>query len=147
MKKVHILNGPNINMTGHRDPQQYGAMSYEAMCTTWVEAGEALGLMVNIRQSNYEGELVTWLHEIALAREPLILNAGAYTHTSVALFDALSMVSALKVEVHMSNIHARESFRHSSYLSPAVNGSIVGLGVDSYRLALQWIAEQLRRAS
>ena len=132
-------------MTGHRDPQQYGAMSYEMMCAALIEAGETLGLRVNIRQSNHEGELVTWLHEIALNREPLILNAGAYTHTSVALLDALSMVTALKVEVHMSNIHAREPFRHSSYLSAAVNGSIVGFGIDSYRLALQWIAEQLSR--
>ncbi|MEM7252533.1 MAG: type II 3-dehydroquinate dehydratase [Pseudomonadota bacterium] len=142
MAAVHILNGPNINMTGLRNPDHYGSLNYEAMCERLVNDGKSLGLEVRIRQSNYEGELVSWLHEIAVEETPVIMNAGAYTHTSVALLDALSIITAPKIEVHMSNIHARESFRHHSYLSSVVDGSIVGFGVDSYRLALRWIAER-----
>ncbi|MCH9670196.1 MAG: type II 3-dehydroquinate dehydratase [Gammaproteobacteria bacterium] len=142
MKDVHILNGPNINMTGLRDATQYGSTRYDDICGQLVDHGKSLGLAVTIRQSNYEGELVTWCHEIAVAEAPLVINAGAYTHTSVALLDALSIIKAPKVEVHMSNVHAREEFRHHSYLALAVDGSIVGFGVDSYRLALQWVSER-----
>lgn len=144
MSTVHILNGPNINMTGLREQAHYGSQNYEQLCQSLIEHAASLGLDAEIRQSNHEGELVTWIHEIALSERPLILNAGAYTHTSVAIHDALKLMRAPVLEVHMSNIHARESFRHHSYVSLAAKGVIAGFGADSYKLALSWLAMQPR---
>lgn len=140
---VHIINGPNINMTGLRDQAHYGSQTYSQLSDSLSQHAETLGLKTHIRQSNYEGELVTWIHEIAQAEEPLILNAGAYTHTSIAVYDALTLMRTPVVEVHMSNIHAREEFRHRSYVSLAAKGIIAGFGADSYKLALQWVANHL----
>jgi len=140
---VHILNGPNINMTGLREQSHYGSQNYTEMCEGLAEHAADLKIQVQIRQSNYEGELVGWIHEIAMEETPLILNAGAYTHTSIAIHDALKLMRAPVVEVHMSNVHAREEFRHCSYVSLAAKGVIAGFGADSYKLALQWVANHL----
>ncbi len=141
-KTVHILNGPNINMTGLREKAHYGQQNYSELCASLVEHAACLGLDAVIRQSNHEGELVTWIHEIALAEQPLVINAGAYTHTSIAVLDALKLMRAPVIEVHMSNVHAREEFRHLSYVSLAAKGVIAGFGADSYKLALQWVSQQ-----
>ncbi len=139
---VHILNGPNINMTGLREQAHYGSQNYTQMCESLVAHAATLNLDAIIRQSNYEGEMVTWIHKIAEAEEPLVINAGAYTHTSIAIMDALKLMRAPVIEVHMSNVHAREEFRHRSYVSLAAKGVIAGFGADSYKLALQWVANQ-----
>jgi 3-dehydroquinate dehydratase-2 len=131
-----VLNGPNLNLLGQREQGIYGSTSYEdlvEMCRDW---GSQLGLLVECRQSNHEGQLIDWLHE-ARAFGFVVLNAGAYTHTSVALRDAVAALSVPVLEVHLSNVFARESFRHHSYLSPVCRGVICGLGPLGYRLALQ----------
>ncbi|MGB0867665.1 MAG: type II 3-dehydroquinate dehydratase [Granulosicoccaceae bacterium] len=139
---VHILNGPNINMTGLREKAHYGSQNYTEMCESLLHHAESLNLQAQIRQTNIEGELVSWIHDIAMAEEALILNAGAYTHTSIAIHDALKLMRAPVIEVHMSNVHAREEFRHRSYVSLAAKGVIAGFGADSYKLALNWVASQ-----
>jgi len=144
---VHILNGPNINMTGLREKSHYGEQNYTELCESLVEHGASLGLQPVIRQSNHEGELITWIHEIAVEGTALIINAGAYTHTSIAIMDALKLMQSPVLEVHMSNVHAREDFRHKSYVSLAAKGVIAGFGADSYKLGLQWVAEQLKPKS
>ncbi len=141
-RTVHILNGPNLNMTGRRDKTLYGAQDYTALCQSLVLEGQSLGLDVIIRQSNCEGELISWVQSLADHSEPLIINAGGYTHTSVALMDALSLCRVPVVEVHMSNVHAREEFRRHSYVSQAARGIIAGFGGESYALALAWVARQ-----
>lgn len=141
MTAVHVLNGPNLNTLGRREPAVYGSdtlADVEARCRR--VAGD-LGLDVDFRQSNSEGELVTWLHEcgaeVAAGRSVgVVLNAGAYTHTSVALRDAVVGAEVPMIEVHLSNVHAREEFRHHSYLSAVARGVIVGLGVTGYELAI-----------
>lgn len=131
-----VLNGPNLNLLGQRETTIYGATSYESLveqCRIW---GGQLGLLVECRQSNHEGQLIDWLHE-AGEFAFVVLNAGAYTHTSVALRDAIAAQRVPVIEVHLSNVFAREPFRHHSYLSPVCRGVICGLGPLSYRLALQ----------
>jgi 3-dehydroquinate dehydratase-2 len=142
MTRVNIINGPNLNMVGFRDPAHYGSLRYAELTQLLEREAAERGLALRIRQSNLEGEMITWIQEIAVAGEPLIINAGGYTHTSVALHDALKISKAPKVEVHMSNVHAREVFRGHSYLSSAVDGIIVGFGADSYVLALDWMARR-----
>lgn len=141
-RTVHILNGPNINMTGRRDASLYGAMRYEELCQALVLEGKSLGLDVIIRQTNSEGELISWIQQVCDHSEPLILNAGGYTHTSIAVMDALALCTAPVVEVHMSNVHAREDFRRHSYVSQVARGVIAGFGGESYALALAWVARQ-----
>lgn len=146
MTAVHVLNGPNLNLLGQREPAVYGRESLsdaEARCRT---LASSLGLTLDFRQSNHEGELVTWLQEcgteVAAGRSiGVVLNAGAYTHTSVALRDAIVGASVPTVEVHLSNVHAREDFRHHSYLSPVVRGVVVGLGITGYELAIRALAD------
>ena len=142
---VLVINGPNLNLLGTREPAIYGAATLadvEAMCRT---EGERLGLSVACFQSNHEGALVDRVHA---AREEavrfIVINPGAYTHTSVALRDALAGVAIPFIELHISNVHRREAFRHHSYLSDVAEGVIVGLGVTGYRLALQAAAERLK---
>ncbi len=141
MKSILVLNGPNLNLLGIREPEQYGSTTLadvEALC---IEEGKRLGIEVSCLQSNHEGELVEAIHG---AREGVlngsclgvVFNAGAYTHTSIALHDAIKGAEVPVIEVHISNVHARESFRHHSYLSPAAAGIIVGLGVDGYLLGI-----------
>ena len=135
--KVLILNGPNLNMLGIREPTIYGSETLsdiEALCQ---REGKSLSMLVNCRQSNEEGELVTWIHQARDNIHGLLINGGAYTHTSVALLDALSAVEIPTIEVHMSNIHRREEFRHHSYISLAARGMICGLGSYGYVLGLR----------
>ncbi|OIQ95105.1 3-dehydroquinate dehydratase [mine drainage metagenome] len=137
---ILILNGPNLNMLGTRQPEVYGRETLadiEALCR---RHGAGLGLAVDIRQSNHEGQLVDWIQEARGAKAGIILNAGAYTHTSVAILDALLASELPVVEVHLSNIHQREPFRHHSYVSKAARGMICGFGSHGYVLALDAIA-------
>lgn len=140
MTRILILNGPNLNLLGTREPEVYGKETLadiQSLCER--EAGK-LGLSVDFRQSNHEGELVDWIHEAREGFGGIILNAGAYTHTSVALFDALQVVKAPIIEVHLSNIYKREEFRHHSFISPVAKGVICGLGSKGYVLALHALA-------
>lgn len=140
MTRVLVLNGPNLGRLGVREPDVYGATSYAELQALCVRGGSELGLSVEVRQTEHEGELLGWLHEAADAAVPVVLNAGALTHTSVALGDACAMLTAPLVEVHISNVHKRESFRHHSYVSAHATGVIVGLGVEGYVLALSWLS-------
>lgn len=136
MTSVLVLNGPNLGRLGTREPAFYGTTTHEELAALCVRGGAELGLDVEVRQSDHEGELLGWLHEAAEAGIPVVLNAGALTHTSVALGDACAMLTAPFVEVHISNVFAREPYRHTSYVSPHASGVIVGLGVEGYVLAL-----------
>lgn len=141
MNSILVMNGPNLNLLGVREPEQYGSHTLadvEQMCC---EAGEKQGIDVSCMQSNHEGELVEAIHGVRQAVLEgtclgIVFNAGAYTHTSIALHDAIKGTDVPVIEVHISNVHARESFRHHSYLSPAAVGIIVGLGVDGYLLGI-----------
>lgn len=146
-RRVLVLNGPNLGRLGTREPDIYGARTYAELEALCVGGGSELGLDVEVRQSEHEGELLGWLHGAADASVPVVLNAGALTHTSLALGDACAMRTAPLVEVHISNVYQREAFRHRSYVSAHADGVIVGLGVEGYVLALSWIASQLDRAS
>jgi len=133
---IYVLNGPNLNALGKREPGIYGALTLadiEALC---VAEGEKLGLEIVFRQSNHEGDLVDWFHEAGEKAAGIAVNAGAYTHTSIALHDAAKAIGIPVVELHLSNVHAREKFRHTSLLAPAAKGVICGFGADSYILAL-----------
>ena len=135
-KTFFVLNGPNLNMLGRREPGIYGGKTLadiEADCHAF---GAENGCAIDFRQSNHEGVLVDWLHEAADSAAGVAINAGAYTHTSVALHDAIKGASVPVIELHISNVHARESFRHHSYISPAARGIIVGLGVKGYALSM-----------
>jgi 3-dehydroquinate dehydratase-2 len=134
---VLILNGPNLNMLGIREPHIYGAETLEDIENACQETATRLGLEIDFRQSNHEGELVTWIQDARGEHDAIILNAGAYTHTSIAIHDALSAVGLPVVEVHLSNIFRREPFRHHSYVSPVARGVICGFGSQGYLLALQ----------
>jgi 3-dehydroquinate dehydratase-2 len=140
MPSILILNGPNLNLLGRREPGIYGHTTLadiEAMCAA---EGERLGVAVTCRQSNSEGELVGWVQEVDGRFAGLILNAGAYSHTSIALLDAARMLDVPLIEVHLSNIYRRETFRHHSYVSLAATGVLCGFGPRGYLLALQAMA-------
>lgn len=137
-KTIFVLNGPNLNMLGKREPGIYGGKTLADIEADCDAAGAELGLTIDFRQSNHEGDLVSWLHEAADKAVGVAINAGAYTHTSVALHDAIRAISPISViEVHISNVHAREEFRHKSMIAPACKGVICGFGPHSYILALQ----------
>ncbi|HRY04183.1 MAG TPA: type II 3-dehydroquinate dehydratase [Beijerinckiaceae bacterium] len=137
MKAVYVLNGPNLNLLGVREPATYGSATLAEIEARLRALAGAQGVEIVFRQSNSEGDLVTWIQEAGLAGAPVILNAGAYTHTSIALHDAIRGARAEVVEVHLSNTHAREEFRRHSYISPVAKGVILGFGARSYELALQ----------
>jgi 3-dehydroquinate dehydratase-2 len=139
-RRVLVLNGPNLGRLGNREPEIYGSASYPELAALCVRAGDELGLAVEVRQSDAEVDLLHWLHEAADEQLPVVLNGGALTHTSIALRDAAAARTAPLVEVHISNVHAREEFRHHSYLSAVASGVIVGLGVEGYVLALSWLS-------
>lgn len=136
MKPVFVLNGPNLNLLGLREPAIYGAATLKEVEARCRAHAASLGMEIDFRQSNIEGELVNWIHEARDKASGIAINAGAYTHTSVALHDALKAADLPSVEVHLSNVHKREAFRHHSYIAPAVNGVICGFGTESYVLAL-----------
>ena len=141
---VLVLNGPNLGRLGAREPEIYGKTTYPELAALCVRGGAELGLAVQVRQTDSEAELIGWLHEAADAGLAVVLNAGALTHTSIALRDACAARTAPLVEVHISNVHAREQFRHHSYISAVASGVIVGLGVEGYVLALSWLASTTR---
>jgi 3-dehydroquinate dehydratase-2 len=138
--KVYVLNGPNLGRLGTRQTDIYGLTSYAALADMCVRVGKELGLAVDMRQTDAEHELLSWLHAAADERAGVVLNPGAWSHYSYALRDACALLTAPLVEVHISNIHAREEFRHHSVVSAVATGVICGLGVDGYRLALQYLA-------
>ena len=140
MKKVLVLNGPNLGRLGSREPDVYGTATMADLTEICRQDGSALGLEVDVRQTDDEAELVGWVHEAIDAQTPIVLNPAAFTHYSYALKDALAMRTAPLVEVHMSNPAARESFRHLSVVSGVADGTIAGFGMMSYRLALRAIA-------
>jgi 3-dehydroquinate dehydratase-2 len=140
---ILILNGPNLNLLGFREPEVYGhdtLADVEALCRSHAAK---LGLAVDCRQSNHEGQLIDWVHEARTAFDGIVINPGAYSHTSIALLDALKGVQKPVVEVHLSNIHQRESFRHHSYISLAAKGVICGLGIQGYIAALDALSRWL----
>jgi len=140
MTTVLVLNGPNLDRLGRREPEVYGSTTYDDLVMLIEAQATELGLTAVVRQSNSEAQLIDWLHAAADAGDPVILNAGALTHTSIALRDACAELKAPLIEVHISNVHAREEFRHHSYLSAVATGVIVGLGVQGYLLALRYLA-------
>jgi 3-dehydroquinate dehydratase-2 len=148
---VLVLNGPNLNLLGTREPAVYGHTTLadvEALC---VAAGAERGAQVECRQSNHEGVLIDWIHDAGVRHRAgqlagVVMNPGAYTHTSVALHDAIKGCGVPLIEIHISNVHAREAFRHHSYISPAAAGIVVGFGVDGYVLAIDGLLRKARAA-
>ena len=134
---VYVLNGPNLNLLGSREPAVYGTATLDDIASMLDDRAKGLGLTVDLRQSNHEGHLIDWLHEAgSRGARAVILNAGALTHTSIALHDAIKSVAVPVIEVHLSNPHAREAFRHRSWVAPVARASIAGLGPLGYALAL-----------
>ena len=150
--KILVLNGPNLNLLGVREPAVYGPATLADVERLCRDSAARLNLVAECRQSNHEGQLVDWIHEAGTAFRAkqllgVVLNAGAYTHTSVALLDAIKGTGVPVIEVHISNVHAREAFRHHSYLSPAAAGIVVGFGIDGYRLAIEGLARRAAPAA
>lgn len=134
---IFVLNGPNLNLLGTREPEIYGADTLDDIAGALEDRARALGVRIDMRQSNHEGHLIDWLHEAnATGAQAVILNAGAFTHTSIALHDALKSIRVPVIEVHLSNPHAREPFRHRSFVAPVARGTIAGFGAMGYELAL-----------
>ena len=133
--KILILNGPNLNLLGKREPEIYGSLTFEAYFSTLKEKYSTIDL--HYFQSNIEGEIIDKLHEVGFNFDGVILNAGAYTHTSVAIGDAIKGIETPVIEVHISNVHSREDFRHISYIAPNAEGVIAGFGLKSYDLAIE----------
>lgn len=148
MPTVFILNGPNLNLLGTREPEIYGSATLDDLGRMLSDRADALGLAIDMRQSNHEGHLVDWIHEAGTeGAAAVILNAGGYTHTSVAIRDAVASTGVPVIEVHISNIYAREDFRRTNLVAPVARGSIVGLGVDGYALALDAAARLCKGAA
>lgn len=141
--RVLVLNGPNLGRLGRREPETYGTTTYAQLADSCRALGKDLGLDVDVRQTDAEHEMLHWVHEAADAGAAVVLNPGAWTHTSIALRDACATLPGPLVEVHISNVHAREPFRAHSYVTPVATGVIAGLGTEGYALALRWLA--LRR--
>ena len=136
-KTILVLNGPNLNLLGTREPQIYGSMTLSDLQAKVEDEGRKLGISIDFRQTNMEGELVTWIQEAGAAGIPIVMNPGAYTHTSIAIHDAIKGSGAIVAEVHLSNIHAREEFRHKSFVSPVAKGVIAGFGAEGYLMGLR----------
>ncbi|HEU4361384.1 MAG TPA: type II 3-dehydroquinate dehydratase [Mycobacterium sp.] len=143
MNRINVINGPNLGRLGRREPDVYGHTTHDDLITLLEREAVDLGVKVVVRQDDSEAQLLEWIHAAADAGEPVILNAGGLTHTSVALRDACTELRAPLIEVHISNVYAREDFRRHSYLSPIAAGVVVGLGVRGYLLALRYLAETL----
>jgi 3-dehydroquinate dehydratase II len=146
-RTILVVNGPNLNLLGVREPGVYGSETLAEIEEACLERADALGLAVDFRQTNSEGQLIDWVQEARESADGIIINAGGYSHTSIALLDALTASGLPIVEVHLSNIHRRESFRHHSYVSHAARGVIVGLGGHGYELALEAMARLLADGS
>lgn len=145
--RVLVIHGPNLNLLGQREPGVYGSQTLAELDASLHELAERLGAAVTIRQSNHEGVIIEWIHEAAAEADGIVINPGGYTHTSVAIHDALRAVKVPAVEVHLSNLYAREAFRHVSVTGPACVGVVMGLGAASYHLALRHlVAEHRARA-
>lgn len=140
MQKVLVLNGPNLGRLGRRQPEVYGTLNHDQLAAQLVEVGAPLGLEVEVRQTNHEGQMVDWLNEAADQALPVVINPGAWAHYSLAVADAVAQLD-LVVEVHLSNVHAREEFRKHLVVSPYVRGVIAGLGSAGYAMALAHVAE------
>ncbi|MEX0830275.1 MAG: type II 3-dehydroquinate dehydratase [Nitrospirales bacterium] len=147
MLHILVLHGPNLNLLGTREPTMYGAATLAEVDVMLLSLGKELGVSVEARQSNIEGELVTWIQQAPSQYQGLVLNPAAYTHTSIALRDAIVGVGIPMVEVHLSNIHGRESFRRRSYLAPIALGQISGFGPQSYALGLRALVQALQDKS
>jgi 3-dehydroquinate dehydratase-2 len=139
---IQVLNGANLGRLGLREPEKYGTTTYAELVELVETTGRELGLDVQVRQTDDEGELLRWVHAAADAADPVLINPGGWSHTSVVLRDALAELNAPLVEVHITNIHQREEFRHRSYVSGVADGVIAGLGIHGYVLALGWLAQQ-----
>ena len=135
--KILVINGPNLNLLGTREPNIYGSLTYDGLCSDLVEFGKTLDVEISTFQSNIEGEIISKLQEVGFTYDGIVLNAGAYTHTSIGIGDAVKAITTLVIEVHISNTFSRESFRHQSYISANAKGVIIGFGLQSYELALR----------
>jgi 3-dehydroquinate dehydratase-2 len=142
-KPIYVLNGPNLNLLGLRQPEIYGKETLADVAASLSDLADDLGLSVRCLQSNHEGQLIDWIHEARTEGAGIIINPGAYTHTSVAIFDALNAFDGPVLEVHISNIHKREAFRHHSFVSARAEGVIAGFGTEGYVLALRRMASLL----
>ena len=142
-KRILVLNGPNLNLLGTREPGTYGSQTLADIEKLCKEDANSLGLKLDFRQSNHEGELVSWIQDARKTADGIVINPAAYSHTSVAIHDALRAVGLPTIEVHLTNIHTREPFRHHSYVSSVAIGVICGLGASGYRYALSALAEKL----
>jgi 3-dehydroquinate dehydratase II len=140
VKPIYVLNGPNLNLLGQRQPEIYGRETLEDVGAALADMAEELGVAVRMLQSNHEGQLVDWVQEARGAAQGIIINPGAYSHTSIAILDALNAYEGPVLEVHISNIHKREAFRHHSHVSGRADGVIAGFGVEGYLLALRRMA-------
>ncbi|GAB6013091.1 type II 3-dehydroquinate dehydratase [Viscerimonas tarda] len=138
---ILIINGPNLNLLGKREPSIYGDVGFESYLQD-LQGEYGAVCRLSYYQSNHEGEIIDKLHEAGFSYDGIVLNAGAYTHTSVAIHDAIKAITTPVIEVHISNIHAREEFRHKSIIAPACRGSVVGLGFESYRLAVEFFSKK-----
>ena len=152
MSTILVLNGPNLNLLGTREPAVYGSTTLADVRALCEDTARTLGVAVDFRQSNHEGVLIDWIHEAGAAHRGgtlmgVVFNAGAYTHTSLALHDAVKGAGVPMIEVHISNVHAREAVRHHSYLSPAAAGIVVGFGIDGYALAMQGLVRRAQGAA
>ncbi len=147
MTRVLVLDGPNLGRLGTREPETYGTTTHDELAALCRSTGDDLGLEVEVRQTDAEHEMLGWLHAAADTGTPVVLNPGGWTHTSVALRDACAALTAPLVEVHISNVHAREEFRRHSYVSPVASGVVAGLGVEGYALALRWLAGRVEPSS
>jgi 3-dehydroquinate dehydratase II len=139
-KTILVLNGPNLNLLGTREPDVYGSMTLAGLQSLVEAEAKSLGVATDFRQTNSEGDLVTWIQDAGASGTPILINPGAYTHTSIALHDAIKGSNATVVEVHLSNIHAREEFRHKSFVSPVAKGVIAGFGAEGYLMGLRALA-------
>ena len=142
-KRIYLLNGPNLNLLGQRQPEIYGRDTLDDIAETCKKVAVAQGMTLKAFQSNSEGQLIDWVHEAHQNADAIIINPGAYSHTSIALLDALNTFEGKVIEVHISNIHKREEFRHHSYISLRADGIIVGVGTQGYMLAVQALQNML----